>query len=83
MLWVSGLGVQGLAYTANRKWKFTYKVGIFCAFEGDCHVGAKNSDRGICIVELYGGCLKLEVPFWGVPIVRIIVDWGLYTGPPI
>ena len=25
---------------------------------------------------------KLEVPFW-VPIIRIIVFWGLYWGPPI
>ena len=24
-----------------------------------------------------GGVLKLEVPFWGFPIIRITVSWGL------
>ena len=28
----------------------------------------------------HGGFPKLWVPFWGVPIVRIIVYWGLYWG---
>ena len=26
--------------------------------------------------------LKLGVPFWGPPIIRTIVYWGLYWGPP-
>ena len=26
---------------------------------------------------------KLEVPFLGVPIIRIVVCWGLDWGPPI
>ena len=25
---------------------------------------------------------KTGVPFWGVPIIRMIVFWGLYWGPP-
>ena len=29
------------------------------------------------------GFPKLGVPFLGVPIIRTIVFWGLYSGPPI
>ena len=29
------------------------------------------------------GFPKLGVPFWGLPIIRTIVFWGLYWGPPI
>ena len=29
-----------------------------------------------------GGFPKLGVPFWGVPIIRIIVFWGLILGFP-
>ena len=32
---------------------------------------------------LYVGSPKLGNPFWGVPIIRIIVYWGLYWGPLI
>ena len=32
---------------------------------------------------LYGGFPKLGVPLSGVPIIRIIVFWGLYWGTPI
>ena len=28
----------------------------------------------------YGGFLQLGVPFWGVPIIRTRVFWGLYLG---
>ena len=30
-----------------------------------------------------GGLPKLGVPYWGVPIVRIIVFVGLYWGPRV
>ena len=49
----------------------------------------KRVDRVLCLRYsgtsggLYGGFPKLGVPFWGVPIVRTIVFWGLYWGPPI
>ena len=29
------------------------------------------------------GFPKLGVPFWGVPIIRLIVFWSLYCGPPM
>ena len=31
----------------------------------------------------YGGFLKLGISFWGVPIIRTIVFWGLYWGSRI
>ena len=32
----------------------------------------------------YEGLPKLGIPLWGgVPIIRIIIDWGLSWGPPI
>ena len=30
---------------------------------------------------LYWCFLQLGIPFWGVPIIRMIVYWGLYWGP--
>ena len=32
---------------------------------------------------VFGGFPKLGVPFWGVPLIRSIVYWGLYWGPLI
>ena len=32
-------------------------------------------------IKLYGGFPKLGVPFWGVPMIRTIVFWGLYCDP--
>ena len=29
-----------------------------------------------------GGVLKMGVPFWGVPMMRIIISCGLYIGVP-
>ena len=26
---------------------------------------------------------KFWVPFWGVPLIRIMVFWGLYRGTPV
>ena len=34
-------------------------------------------------MSLCGGFSKLGLPFWGVPIIRTLVYWGLYWGPPI
>ena len=34
-------------------------------------------------MRTYGNFPKLGVPFWGVPIIRTIVYWGLYWGPLI
>ena len=31
----------------------------------------------------YRGFPKLGAPFWGIPIIRTIIYWGLYWGPPI
>ena len=31
---------------------------------------------------IYGGFPKLGVPFWGVPILRLIVVWGLKARNP-
>ena len=33
--------------------------------------------------RIYGGFLKLGGTILGVPIIRTIVYWGLYWGPPI
>ena len=41
----------------------------------DCHIMA--------ILRAIGGFPKLEVPYLGIPIMRIIIFWGLYWGPPI
>ena len=32
--------------------------------------------------NLTWGFPKLGVPFWGVPLIRTIVNWGQYWGPP-
>ena len=32
---------------------------------------------------IFGSFPKLGVPFLGAPIIRIIIFWGLYWGPPI
>ena len=32
-------------------------------------------------IYIYGGFRKLWVPFLGVPIIRIIVFWGLHWVP--
>ena len=33
--------------------------------------------------KLPGGFLESGVPFLGIPIIRVIVVWGLYWGPLI
>ena len=35
------------------------------------------------VQKLYGGFPKLGVPLWVVPIIRIVIFWDLYWGPPI
>ena len=42
---------------------------------------------GLCW-ELYEGYIRFRVKglgftFWGVPMRRTIICWGLYCGPPI
>ena len=41
------------------------------------------SNVAILITAKYGSFLQLRVPFFGVPIIGIIVYWGLYWGPLI
>ena len=42
-----------------------------------------GQSRSLQIREHLGGIPKIRGAFLGVPIVRIIVFWGLYRGPPI
>ena len=55
-----------------------------CYFKGTR--AARNpyatAEVGLVMATLYGGFPKLGVPSW-VPIIRIIVFWGLYGGPLI
>ena len=37
----------------------------------------------LCSNFWYGGFPKFGVTFLGVPIIMILVYWGLYWGPPV
>ena len=59
---------------------------ILTSYEGIQRL-ERNSFESIFTFVLYtplsGGFPKLGVPFWGFLIIRIMVFWGLYWGPPI
>ena len=52
-----------------------------------CLVNLRTQQLSACLAkacgERLGGFPKLGVPFGGVPIIRTIVYWDLYWGPPI
>ena len=59
---------------------FFWLIQFYLSFTWRC---TGTGTRGFSSHCLYGGFPKLGVPFWGVPIVRTLVFWGLYWGPLI
>ena len=44
--------------------------------KGDTRSLDYSSYEGLRFCVLYGTFLKLGVPVWGVPVIRIVVNWG-------